>query len=129
MTDKSFEHRDLKLLAEIGFSAAARGLGELAKPIFAALAEYKPDHAAAAIGYATTAIVGRDLDTAIRVLWRDGVNAKHASNEAKAMLLIAMIMSDRQAEAGALQEELIERAEGPAKDIALALLDKVKVTA
>ena len=129
MTDKSFEQRDLKLLAEIGFSAAARGLGDLAKPIFAALKEYKPDHAAAAIGYATSAIVSRDFEAAVRVLKRDGVTATHAKTEAKAMLLIAMIMAGQKAEAGSLQQELIDKAEGPAREIALSLLERVKVPA
>jgi hypothetical protein len=113
---------DLQLLAEIGLSAAARGLGAQAEPIFEALALLHPDNAAAAIGRALSALARRDADSAIEILKRDGVRARICGAEARALLAIALNMAGRSAEARAVCRGLADGRDGPAKKVALGLL-------
>lgn len=113
---------DLQLLAEIGLSAAARGYAAQVEPIFAALAILHPDNAAAAIGRALAALARRDCETAIEILKRDGVRARICGAEARALLAIAFNMAGRKAEARAVCRGLAEGRDGPAKQVALGLL-------
>lgn len=113
---------DLQILAEIGLSAAARGLGAQAEPIFEALAALHPDNAAAAIGRALSALARRDCDAAIEILKRDAVRARICGAEARALLAIALNMAGRSAEARAVCRSLADGRDGPAKKVALGLL-------
>ena len=113
---------DLQLLAEIGLSAAARGMAERAEPIFAALATFHPENAAAAIGRALGALARRDCDHAIEILQRDGIGAKICAAEAQALLAIALTMAGRNAEARSICGTLIAGKNGPARQVAQGLL-------
>lgn len=120
---------DLQLLAEIGLSAAARGFGAQAEPIFEALAALHPDNAAAAIGRALSALARRDCDAAIEILKRDAVRARICGAEARALLAIALNMAGRKAEARAVCRGLADGRDGPAKRVALGLLKAEMVDA
>ena len=120
---------DLKLLSEIAMSAAVRGHGPRAKPIFEALAHLQPGNAAAPIGYALTEIVQARFENAVQILRRDGITAETGATEAKAMLMVSLVLAGRSEEARVLQRELIRNGDGPAKQIAQLLMKKVKVNA
>ncbi len=100
------EPQTVKLLYEIGLSAASRGFGEETKPIFDAFAVCFPDHAGSAIGYAMIALSKNDFDGAISVLKRDGITKSVCAYEAKGLLAVALNMAGREAEARDLQREL-----------------------
>lgn len=114
--------RDLQLLAEIGLSAAARGMAARAEPIFEALATLHPENAAAAIGRALGALARRDCDHAIEILQRDGIGAKICAAEAQALLAIALTMAGRYAEARTICRTLAIGKNGPARQVAQGLL-------
>lgn len=120
---------DLQLLAEIGLSAAARGMGMRAEPIFEALASLHPENAAAAIGRALTALARRDSDHAIEILKRDGIGAKVCAAEAQALLAIALTMAGRNAEARTICQTLAYGKNGPARQVAQGLLAEEMVDA
>ncbi len=102
------EPKTVKLLYEIGLSAASRGFGETTRPIFDAFAQCFPQHAGAAIGYAMLSLSQGDTDYAIEILKRDGITKQVCAQEAKGLLLVAYNMAGRQAEAQALQAELMQ---------------------
>ena len=129
MTMRSLDPQDLKLLSEIALSASVQGHGKRAKPIFDALRHLRPDNAAAAIGYALTEMTHGNFQEAARILRRDGVTAKKGGTEAKAMLVVALMMAGRSEEADPVQRELLEGGDGPAKQIARMLRGKIKVDA
>ena len=120
---------DLKLLSEIAMSAAVRGQGPQAKPIFEALARLQPNNAAAAIGYALTELTRGRFQDAVQILQRDGIKAKAGAAEAKAILMVSLVLAGRSDEARSVQRELIRNGDGPAKQIAQLLMKKVKINA
>ena len=122
-------NEDLKLLSEIAMSAAVRGHGARAKPIFEALGHLQPGNAAAAIGYALTEITQGRFQNAVQILQRDGITAEAGATEAKAMLMVSLVLAGRSEEARLLQRELIRNGDGPAKQIAQLLMKKVKINA
>lgn len=101
-----FDREELKILTEIGYSAAARGMGDRARPIFDALAVCLPDNAAAAIGYALLAIVDGEFNKAVEVLEKDGIRKKDNADGAKSILLMALKLAGRELEAARLSREL-----------------------
>lgn len=129
MTAPNLDPKDLKLLSEIALSAAVQGHGKRAKPIFDALQRLRPDNAAAAIGYALTEMTHGNFQEATRILRKDGITAKNGATEAKAMLMVALLMGGRAEEADPVQRELLQGADGPAKQIARLLRGKIKVDA
>ena len=115
-----FDREELKILTEIGYSAAARGMGDRARPIFEALAICMPDNAAAAIGYALLAIVQGDFNQAITVLERDGIGKRENADGAKSILLMALKLAGRELDAARLSREL-SAAPGAVRSFAAAL--------
>lgn len=111
----------LKLLAEIGLSAAIRGCGEAAAPIFTALALFKPDNPLAAIGHALGEISAGRPEDAIAGLRRAGVAHETCPNALKAVLLIALCLAGHQVDASLLCRRLLNSGDGPSKQIALRL--------
>ena len=112
--------RDLQLLAEIGLSSAARGFGDAAAPIFETLRRLRPTHAAADIGFGLTALLGGDVNRALRHL-NAAAALPHGATEAKGFLLLALLRAGRLAEARALRNALSQGVECPAKRIAQSL--------
>lgn len=104
------EPQTVKLLYEIGLSAASRGFGDETRPIFDAFALCFPDHAGAAIGYAMIALSKNDFDGAITTLKRDGITKSVCAYEAKGLLAVALNMAGREGEARELQRELMTAA-------------------
>lgn len=111
----------LKLLAEIGLSAAVRGCGEAAVPIFEALALFKPDNPLAAIGRALGDISAGRPDDAIAGLRRAGVAHETCPDELKAVLLIALCLAGHQTDASLLCRRLLNTGSGPSRQIAMRL--------
>ncbi|MEZ5932776.1 MAG: hypothetical protein R3F54_12605 [Alphaproteobacteria bacterium] len=120
---KAFEPDEevLKLLAEIGLSAAVRGCGEPAAPIFDALALFKPDNPLAAIGRAFSDISAGRQEEAIAGLRRAGVANDSCPDELKAVLLIALCLAGHQTDAALLCRRLLNSGDGPSRQIALRL--------
>lgn len=108
---------DLQLLTQIGFSAVIRGMDDEATIIFKALDAWAPSSAAAAIGFALSALLKGNFDRAISVLKSDGINKDSSGAEAKAVLLIALQLSGRLDEAESLKKDLARFA-GPAQQFA-----------
>ncbi|MGI9420106.1 MAG: hypothetical protein ACR2RA_19960 [Geminicoccaceae bacterium] len=115
------EEEVLKLLAEIGLSAAVRGCGEAAAPIFAALALFKPDNPLAAIGQALGEISAGRPEEAIAGLRGAGVAHDTCPDELKAVLLIALCLAGHQIDAALLCRRLLNHGDGPSRQIALRL--------
>jgi hypothetical protein len=111
----------IKLLAEIGLSAAVRGCGEAATPIFEALALFKPDNPLAAIGRALGEIAAGRPEDAIASLRCAGVNHDSCPEELKAVLLIALCLAGHHVDASQLCRRLLNSGEGPTRNIALRL--------
>ncbi len=111
----------LKLLAEIGLSAAVRGCGEAAMPIFDALALFKPDNPLAAIGRALGDISAGRPEEAIAGLRSAGVMHDNCPDELKAVLLIALCLAGHQTDASLLCRRLLNGGDGPSRQIALRL--------
>ncbi|MDH3665082.1 MAG: hypothetical protein OEU92_34555 [Alphaproteobacteria bacterium] len=97
----------LKLLAEIGLSAAVRGCGEAAASIFEALALFKPTNPLAAIGRALGDISAGKSDEAIAGLRAAGVMHDTCPDELKAVLLIALCLAGHQVDASLLCRRLL----------------------
>ncbi len=115
------DERVLKLLAEIGLSAAVRGCGEAAMPIFDALALFKPGHPLAAVGRALAEISAGRPKEAIAGLRSAGVMHETCPDELKAVLLIALCLAGHQLDASLLYRRLLNSGDGPSKQIAIRL--------
>lgn len=111
----------LKLLAEIGLSAAVRGCGEAAAPIFDALALFKPDNPLAAIGRALGEISAGRPEIAITGLRTAGVNTDTCPDELRAILLIALCLAGHQVDAELLCRRLLNGGNGHSRQIAMRL--------
>ncbi|MEM8948514.1 MAG: hypothetical protein AAGA21_02940 [Pseudomonadota bacterium] len=111
----------LTLLAEIGLSAAVRGCGEAATPIFDALALFKPNNPLAAVGRALSEISAGRPDEAIAGLRSAGVMHDNCPDELKAVLLIALCLAGHQVDASLLCRRLLNGGQGPSRQIAMRL--------
>jgi len=111
---------DLQLLAEIGLSTAVKGDVEAARPIFEALAIWRPDHPIATIGMALAYVSDGEYDAAIDLL-KPVLKAEPSSSEVAAVLLIALALAGRIPEAREVRKTLLNGADGPGKMIALRL--------
>ncbi|MEL6963507.1 MAG: hypothetical protein AAFO01_12165 [Pseudomonadota bacterium] len=111
----------IKLMAEIGLSAAVRGCGDAAAPIFEALAMFRPDNPLAAIGKALGEIAAGRSEEAIAGLRRAGVNQDSCPDELRAVLLIALCLAGHHLDASLLCRRLLNSGEGPTRNIALRL--------
>lgn len=111
----------LKLLAEIGLSAAVHGNGEAAQPIFDALSQLRPENPVGAIGRALGDIAAGRLDDAITNLRTLGTGDDACPDEVKAVLLIALCLAGQQVDASLLCRRLLDGGKGPSRQIALRL--------
>ncbi|MEM7042022.1 MAG: hypothetical protein AAF543_04340 [Pseudomonadota bacterium] len=111
----------LTLLAEIGLSAAVRGCGEAATPIFDALGMFRPANPLAAIGRALGEISAGRPEEAIAGLRTAGVMNETCPDELKAVLLIALCLAGHQVDASLLCRRLLNGGDGPSRQIALRL--------
>lgn len=95
---------DIRLLGEIGFLAAGRGMPREAEAIAAGFAAWRPASALAGMVRAIAAMgAGRD-DEAARVLREDALRAEPDSADAKALLGLALERAGyRQAAQGVLE--------------------------
>lgn len=111
----------LKLLAEIGLSAAVRGNGEAARPIFDALAIVRPGHPLAAVGRALGEISAGRPEEAIAGLRASDTSFEDCPDEINAVLLIAFCLAGQRVEANQLCRKLLNSGNGPSRQIALRL--------
>jgi len=111
----------IKLLAEIGLSAAVRGCGEAARPIFDALALFKPDNPLAIIGKALGDISDGRPEDAISSLRAADANSDNSPDEMRAILLLALCLAGHQIDAALLCRRLLDSGSGTSQQIALRL--------
>lgn len=115
------EEEVVRLLAEIGLSAAVLGCGDAALPIFEALAVFRPDNPLAAIGRALGDISAGRPEEAIAGLRRAGVAHDTCPHELKAILLIALCLAGHRTDAALLCRQLLNGGDGASRNIALRL--------
>jgi thioredoxin-like negative regulator of GroEL len=97
LTGDGFDGNDVRLLGEIGYAAANRGLHRDAERVFAAMAAVRPGSAAAGIGRALMALSLGRFDEAARLVERDALAADPASLEAHELLVLALELAGRAA--------------------------------
>jgi hypothetical protein len=112
---------ELQLLAQVAISAAARGLGPTAAPLFDAIEVLAPHHACGSVCRALTALGRRQPDVAIAELRQRGVRARVGAREARALLMLALCLAKRKAEALSLYADLAHGPDGPARRLAQKL--------
>lgn len=110
-----------KLMAEIALSAAARGCGEAAKPIFDVLGMIKPDNPIAVIGRALGEISDGRAGEAVAGLRALSMNEADCPDEVQAIMLLALCLAGHQADAATLCRRLLNGGSGPSRQIALRL--------
>ncbi len=98
MSGDAFTAEDVRLLGEIGYAAANRGLHRDADLVFAALAALRPGSAAAGIGRALMALSRGRFDDAAQLLEREALAAEPDSIEARELLAVALELAGRAAE-------------------------------
>ncbi len=111
----------LTLMAEIGLSAALRGCGEAARPIFDALSLLKPENPLAAVGRALGQISEGRHEDAIAGLRASGANDAGSADELRAIMLLALCLAGHQTDAALLCRQLLNGGGGPSRQIALRL--------
>lgn len=119
----TFEPEDAVLaqLADIAIAAALNGAVEAAAPIFDALALFEPENPLIAIGRALGAMSDGRPEDAIRVLTNAGANGESASDEQRAILLLALCLARHQTDAARLCQHLLDGARGHSLKIAQQL--------
>lgn len=106
---------ELQLLAQVAISAAARGLGPMVAPLFEAIEVLAPHHACASVCRALTALGQKAPEVAIAELRQRGVRARVGAREARALLMLALCLARRRAEALSLYADIAHGPDGPAK--------------
>jgi lipopolysaccharide biosynthesis regulator YciM len=111
---------DTFTLTEIGYASVMYGVPADVKPIFEALQMLYPDNTAGAIGNAIVALNRGDYDTAISSLQNCLQQCQTNTDEARAILMLAMHLAGRDAEAEQLAEK-VEEENGIANSMAQSL--------
>lgn len=112
---------ELQLLAQVAISAAARGVGPAAAALFDAIEVLAPHHACGSVCRALTALGQKRPDAAIAELRQRGVRARVGAREARALLMLALCLARRKAEALALYADIAHGPDGPARRLATKL--------
>jgi Flp pilus assembly protein TadD len=84
------ESDDMRLLSELGLLAAGRNIRTEAETIAQALALWRPQSAIAGMIRGVAALSRSDHEGAVRVLREEALKAEPASEEAKALLGLAL---------------------------------------
>ena len=111
---------DTFTLTEIGYASVMYGVGVDVNPIFDTLSLLYPDNTAGAIGHAILQISSGRYDDAINDLQQCLTQCSTNTEEAKAILLLAMHLSGRTEDAEALADAVDSR-EGVATEMAESL--------
>lgn len=112
---------DLKILTEVGFSAAVRGIGDQGGPTFAMLQVWQPHHAAGAVGVAVGAMGRGDYNLAEQVLTRAVDIAQTGREDAMAVLAMCKLQANKPTEAQQICTRL-QGAGGGAEALARTLM-------
>lgn len=100
---------DLRLLAEIGFSAVSRGEDAIAEAVFAGITAVRPQGEAGAIGKALVHLHRGEAEAAVTLLRRFP-----GSDAARLFLGLALNRAARRAEAREVLESVAATAQDPA---------------
>jgi Flp pilus assembly protein TadD len=84
------ESDDMRLLSELGLLAAGRNIRTEAETIAQALALWRPQSAIAGMIRGVAALSRSELEGAVRVLREEALKAEPSSEEAKALLGLAL---------------------------------------
>lgn len=98
-----------KLLAEIGFLAAGRGLPSVARNILEALLEANPSESGAVIGLAIADLTEKKFDQAISILQKRVLDKDPDNDMALAFLGMSLKMAGRAAESEIPLDRVITR--------------------
>lgn len=113
----------VRLLTELGFAAAGRGLFDEAETIFQGLAAVRPDSAFPYIGLALTRLNAGQPDEAARVLEQEGLARCPGDIEIRVFLGLALRLARRGSESDKLLRAVLdEAADHDAARLARALL-------
>ncbi len=93
------DDNDILTLTEIGYASVMYGTGDDVEPIFEVLTLLYPDNSAGAIGYAITHMNRGNFDGAIDILNSCISQCTDNTDEAKAILMLALFLSGRNEEA------------------------------
>jgi len=96
---------DTFTLTEIGYASVMYGLSADVEPIFAALNRLYPENTAGAIGHAIMFLNKGNYNAAIEVLQSSLQQCSTNTEEAKAILMLAMHMGGRSDEAEILADD------------------------
>ena len=111
---------DTFTLTEIGYASVMYGIDTNVEPIFETLTMLYPENTAGAIGHAIIFLNRGDYDAAIEVLQNCLQQCDTNTEEAKAILMLAMHMGGRNDEAEMLAEN-VEGEDGIANSMAHSL--------
>lgn len=98
-------NEDIFTLTEIGYACVMYGVNADVEPIFETLNMLYPDNTAGAIGHAIIYLNRGNFDAAIEVLQSCLQQCSTNTEEAQAILMLAMYMGGRNEEAAALASE------------------------
>ncbi|MCC9620362.1 tetratricopeptide repeat protein [Thalassospira sp. MA62] len=98
-----------KLLAEIGFLAAGRGLPSVARNILEGLLEANPDESGAVIGLALADLSEKNFDQAISILQKRILDADPDNDMGLAFLGMSLKLAGRAAESDIPFDRVIAR--------------------
>jgi predicted Zn-dependent protease len=93
-----FDAEDVRLLGEIGYAAANRGLHRDAERVLAAIEALRPSSAVAGIGRALMALSRGRFDDAVQLVERQALAAEPDSIEAYEVLALALGLAGRATE-------------------------------
>jgi Flp pilus assembly protein TadD len=116
------EARLVRLLAEIGIAAAGHGFPREAETILAGVQAVRPDSEAPHVGRAIGLLCAGRHDDAVRLLWREGLQAAPDSAYLRAFLAMALKLAGRAGDAERIAAEVLA---GEADETAKALAREV----
>lgn len=105
-TDLPFDRDEMRLLAEVGFLAAANAQLPAARRIFTALRLLRPDSVLPFIGLAVVSSHEGRPEEAVRLLAEDALRQIPRDEELRAFLGLSLVEAGRFAEAGKVLREL-----------------------
>lgn len=104
--DLPFDRDEMRLLAEVGFLAAANAQLPAARRIFTALRLLRPDSVLPFIGLAAVCSQEGKPEEAVRLLAEDALRQIPRDEELRAFLGLSLVEAGRFAEAGKVLREL-----------------------
>ena len=97
----------MKDLLQVAYAALASGNTIAAEPIFSAYAQEFPDDAAGSIGKASILLAHGYFNESVEELSQNAINARVNAEEARKVMLVALMMAGRMQEAGRIHQDMM----------------------